>query len=160
MKKKRKGFTLAEVLVAVIIGTILSVVVGIVLIQLNNMMLKQQGVVNLQSEFRFCKMKIERELRKATDLDWISSNANSVKFYTISGGTETISLNGGNIELKIQDGATLVLLMEVTSLQFNYPGTNDLVETSIEQEKITNYNTGATVNIQNKFTVKLRNKFE
>lgn len=156
---KKQGFTLVEILVAIGIFAIVSVIVSSVFLRLNNL---QRNIANnqrLQNESRYIVEKIAKEIRgREINLPDPGSNPTStIKFYTEEGGDNT-------------ESEELIISRQGVDLQYSLNGEiANLNSTSTEVETADFYifptskdvwDPNPSVNLQPRVTVllKLKNK--
>lgn len=158
MKKwNQSGFTFVELIVTVGIAGVLFLSVTTLLFHIHKSWLRGRDTIELRSDIRFCRMMIEKELRKATGME---IDSEEITIWAIDGTTVTFSLNGTDIEYKVTgtgidvDG---VILRDVIDLKFSYVGSN-AAKVSITQEKVTNQASGAVLISESEFVVRSRNK--
>ncbi len=161
MFSNNKGFTFIELIVVVIINSVIIFTVGIILLQSQTSWQKGFGTVELGSDYRYCRIKLEIELRKATNAAITLPARNEIRFVTITGDTETCRLNGNFIELRYAStGKTEVLLRDVSTLQFSFIDIGqNVVRVDINQQRVTDFQTNAIITSANNFLVRCRNKF-
>ncbi|MFA5858060.1 MAG: prepilin-type N-terminal cleavage/methylation domain-containing protein [Elusimicrobiota bacterium] len=156
---RESGFTLIELLITIVISSFIVFSIGMILIQTQLSWQKGRGTINQDADSRYCRLMIERELRKATSV-YVGTPASAIRVWTIYGDTETIRQNGTNIELySVATGSTLILLQDVVTLQFVLMPGSDCAQVNFTQRKVTDMSSGGAVSLNTSFVVQFRNKF-
>jgi len=165
--KEEQGLTLPEVLIALVIGSVLFVIVGMLLYQMQVFTSKGNKEFELTSNMRFGKMMIEKELRCAKSVSpnfIINPERLDYRKYVQFGSTvcenKRIEKAGDIVRMtNLDTGKTTELLRDVKDLCFYYPSTETVrvLNFRIGLEKITDYKTNSYTSIVSSFSVYLRN---
>ncbi len=160
MKKwNQSGFTFIELIVTVGIAGVLFLSIGTLLFHTHKSWLRGRDTIELRSDFRFCRMMMEKELRKATGMEINPLDESEITIYTIDRSTVIFNLNGTDVKYEVIGSSPVVgaILRDVTELIFSYVGSN-AAKVSIKQEKVTNQASGAVLTLNSDFVVRSRNK--
>jgi prepilin-type N-terminal cleavage/methylation domain-containing protein len=116
-KNTASGFTLIEVLVTIGIGAILAVSAGTILVHMNIHFLRGKGDIQIVSDSRYAKLRIEKELRTARSFTSFSNN--DITFTNTGGVVINIQEDDPNDEIELTKGGTTeIILFGATNLRF------------------------------------------
>jgi hypothetical protein len=157
--KNTAGFTLLEVIVTGVIGSMLVAIGGLLLVNMNIFMIAGETAVEQTADFRAGKQMIAASLREAVTIT-TALPSSSINFVDFNAANRSITLNGTNIFVD-QD----FVIGDVTSLSFDWATvpfpvvhqSTHAVQVQLIQLKVTSANTGAVVTSSGSFIVQLRN---
>lgn len=137
----KKGFTLIEFVIVIVILSIISQVIGMILLQSAKASNLQYRLSILSQESRLGLSRISRELQIINSLsDLTAMGMNDIKFKTTDGNIFSYSLSGNNLMEQINSQTPQILSGYVGNLLFNYydqDGAATAVNTNVRYIKIT-----------------------
>ena len=153
----KKGITLIELLVGIVVAIIISLTVGVVLIQTSSMYRETVKKLNIEKEASYTIMKIEKDLRvkKPEDIEILEdgeklvldkNNENSPYFQKVD--NDLVYYNGEELKTLIKD--------KVEELNFAYYTDEDIVKDDLIKISISISEGKNEYDIET--LVKLRNK--
>jgi len=117
--KKHKGYTLVELMIALLVGSILIMGVSLAYSSIKDLILSSKNIENAQEVIRFTAQTFTRSLKQtsgdivvAANQITIPQNVNSIACNgtrPIANYSETYSLNGNKLECDIGNGAEPIL---------------------------------------------------
>ncbi|MFH1416141.1 MAG: prepilin-type N-terminal cleavage/methylation domain-containing protein [Elusimicrobiota bacterium] len=161
---KKNGFSVVEMALAVVIGSILMTTAAMMLYQIQTSMSRGEQDLTLLSNMRHARMMIQSEARKAKDVNIVSGT--EINMYYLDAATRTIKLSG--TDLTMDDWSTGVnpdylLSTDIKNINIIYHDTTtqSSIKVYLELEKIVTHHTDgihAVVESSDTFVTKLRNK--
>ena len=158
-KNKSGGFTLLEVIVTCVVGTMLVAIGGLLLVNMDVFMRAGETGVEQTADFRAGKQMIAAALREATVITTGLPSA-QISFIDINSAARNISRTGTDLFVD-----TDFIIGDVTSLSFDwamvpFPVVHQstwAVQVELIQRAVTDARTGAVVASSGTFVVNLRN---
>lgn len=164
--KNYRGFTLTEVLVTMVISSFLFISIGTLMVGMHVSIMKAEGDVALNADYRFIKLIVKKELRAADNIIFMGgAGIEKIRYSTIYGDLKAIQLDTDTDEVKIvnlDSGEEIFIAQFVKYLSFQYIDLGPdyktaIIEIKVEQEKIGNQQTGSVLYSSGTFNVYLRN---
>lgn len=153
----KKGLTLTELLVTIIISGILFMTIGIMFY--NTLSLKKKGEtkIDLQEKMRYAELHMKTDLRKATT--FYIENPQTLRFFVKENNlTKKITVENQQLVLKVNDITRLILLERINYLRLQQIGASaDTLK--VDLSGFAQGFNNEIFNSSTTFFVKIRNKF-
>lgn len=159
--KNYRGFTLTEVLVTMVISSFLFISIGTLMVGMHVSIMKAEGDVALNADYRFIKLIVKKELRAADNIIFMGgAGIEKIRYSTIYGDLKAIQLDTDEVKIvNLDSGEEIFIAQFVKYLSFQYidPVNPVGIAIKVEQEKIGNQQTGSVLYSSGTFNVYLRN---
>lgn len=148
--RRRGGYTMAEMMVTVLIVGIIAGMGAGMLLQINRFFMISRTKLDLQREARAVMYVITRNLRQASNASiTITRNSTSQPFFSkitftkVQGTTMTFQQNGANLE-QVVGTKTRVLTKNLQYMAFTFPRSDDMGIVSVSMTLQQNIYQGRT----------------
>ncbi len=126
--KSQKGYTLIELLVAIIAGAIVILAAGVVIVSGHTSWNKAWKAVNLQRNASYAMLVMSQSIKEANSVT-VDANNKAMTITDAAGNTTRFSWNIGQDTLRswVGTGSPSTVIDDVQYLQFNKDDVNDTV---------------------------------
>ncbi len=134
--KKRKGFTLMEVVTAMGISTIVILAGGAVLVASHTRWNKAWDDVNLQRDASYTMLELTRSIRACASAT-VEADGAAIRMYDRDGAWELFSLGTGadNIQFEIEGQSPRTIIdRNLEGLQFNIEGNRVTIDLKLKKD--------------------------
>lgn len=153
------GFSLVELVITTVIVGFFMLVVSSLLVFSYTTWFKSENSAAMNTEYRYCEIKIEQELRTANAVSYVSSG--QINFTSPDGSIKSFQLSGSDIYYICTGAGSKInekILSSVTGLNFEYANTaHNSIKVTIAYQRIINKASNKTMTESNEFIVKCRN---
>ncbi|MDD5328029.1 MAG: type II secretion system protein [Phycisphaerae bacterium] len=134
-RKSQKGFTLLELMIAMMVSAIVILAVGVVLFTGQGFWNEAWKKVNLQRDASYVMLRMSNSIKSATSAQTESAGS-ALRIFGGSGGDVVFSKVGPN-ELRYQIGQQpqTVISDKLEALQFNVQGNEVTIDLKLKQDE-------------------------